>query len=775
MQAQIQNQIKRKLAQPEHIEYVVRLIESNEHPNTKQLAIALCQDFGFWDFQGIEQHAGCLKALRELEAAGHFVLPSGKGKMRKLKPQRLNNPVAPAEDVPDRADQVRGLELVLVDTTEKMRIWNEMMIREHYLGAGPFVGRQLRYLVYSEHGLLGALGFAAPALHLSERDDWIGWDREHRRQYLHYLVGLCRFLIRPHVHCQNLASRVLGMAARVMPNDFEKRYNYRPLLIETFVESGYPGICFRAANWHNIGQTKGRGRQEKQHKQFVPVKDVYIYVLDGDFRSTIGGKVPEVMTPLEAADGLDTDQWAQNEFEGAPLGHLRLTKRLIKAAQDMSAHPGVSYSGLPSSDWAATKGYYRMIDKPDESAVCMSNILLSHRQRTIQRMSAVQDVLCLQDGTDLNFNNLDKCTGLGVIGKNQTKAQSRGLHLHSSFAVTPKGLPLGVLHATCNAPEPKSDDDNRAWTQIPIEEKKNHVWLEHHRDLVSIKQELPGTRLIHVCDREADFFELFDEQRKHGTVELLVRAKHDRNIDEENGKMFDLVSQAPILGRVDITIPRQSARSKKSKKKARPKRDARQATLVLRTIKVKLKPGRHIADKDPVTVWVVHAREEHAPAEADPVEWFLLNTIPISTFEDAQQCLDWYCKRWRIEDWHRVLKSGCKVEDLAHETAERLRRAIAINLVIAWRIMLMTLLGREVPGLPPEVLFSDTEVKVLKAYAQKKKRQAVQTLGDAVRILAALGGHLGRKSDPPPGHQIMWQGYTILQNMCLGYSLLDSG
>jgi len=126
---------------------------------------------------------------------------------------------------------------------------------------------------------------------------------------------------------------------------------------------------------------------------------------------------------------------------------------------------------------------------------------------------------------------------------------------------------------------------------------------------------------------------------------------------------------------------------------------------------------------------VVHAREEHAPAEEEPVEWFLLNTIPISTFEDALQCLNRYCKRWRIEDWHRVLKSGCKVEDLAHKTAERLRRAIAINLVIAWRIMLMTLLGREIPGLPPEVLFSDTEIKVLKAYAQKTKRQDVQTLG----------------------------------------------
>lgn len=773
---QAQNQIKLVLAQPEHIEYVSRLITSNQYPNRKELAKAVCRNFGFLDIQGIEQHSGCLKALRELEAAGHLILPSGKVQTRKLTPQRLHAPVPLAVELPHQVDQVRGLELVLVDTNEKMRIWNEMMISEHYLGAGPFVGRQLRYLIDSEHGLLGGLGFAAPALHLADRDAWIGWDREHRQQYLHYIVGLSRFLIRPCVHCKNLASKVLGMAAQVMPLDFERRYNYRPLLLETFVEADFSGTSLKAANWHRAGQTKGRGRQEKKNKPSLPVKDIYIYVLDGDFRSKIGLTSKEVIAPLEVGEGLDSDQWAQNEFGGAPLGDLRLSNRLIRAAEDMSEHPGVSYSGLPGIDWAATKGYYRMIDKPDESAVCMSNILLPHRERTIQRMSAVQDVLCIQDGTDLNYNNLDKCKGLGVIGKNQTNAQSRGLYLHSSLAVTPEGLPLGVLHATCKAQTPRSAEDTRPSNQVPIEEKKNYVWLEHHRDLVQIKQDLPDTRLIHVCDREADFFELFDEQRKHSCVELLVRAKHDRNIDDGNGKLFGSVSQGQVLGRVNVTVPRQSERSKKSKKKAKPKREERQATLSLRAKKVKLHPGRHLAHKAPVSLWVVHALEDHPPANDEPVEWFLLTTMHIATFEDALQCLYWYCKRWRVEDWHRVLKSGCKIEDLSHETAERLRRAIAINLVIAWRIMLMTLLGREAPELPAEVLFSDTELKVLGAYSEKKKRlPPVTNLGDAVRIVADLGGYLGRKNDPPPGHQIMWQGYTVLQHMCLGFTLIDPG
>ena len=170
---------------------------------------------------------------------------------------------------------------------------------------------------------------------------------------------------------------------------------------------------------------------------------------------------------------------------------------------------------------------------------------------------------------------------------------------------------------------------------------------------------------------------------------------------------------------------------------------------------------------------MIHAREENPPPDTEAVEWFLLTTIDIGSPEDAEQCLRWYCLRWRIEDWHRVLKSGCRIEDIAHETAERVRRAIAINLVIAWRIMLMTLLGRETPGLPAEVLFSDVELQTLRAYAKKKGLKPPVLLGEAVRMVAKIGGYLGRKNDPPPGHQLIWQGYTVLQSMSLGFALKE--
>ena len=142
--------------------------------------------------------------------------------------------------------------------------------------------------------------------------------------------------------------------------------------------------------------------------------------------------------------------------------------------------------------------------------------------------------------------------------------------------------------------------------------------------------------------------------------------------------------------------------------------------MAVRFMRIQLRPAHYHADKDPIDIWVVHALEENPPANSKAVEWFVLTTIDISSAAAAEQCLRWYCLRWRIEDWHRVLKSGCRIEDLAHHSAERLRRAIAINLVIAWRIMLMTLLGRETPELPAEVLFSDIELRTLKAYAKKK-------------------------------------------------------
>ena len=720
-----QNQIKRTLSTSTGIEYIKQLLSGNEVEHRSDLAKQVCANFKFLNAQGEMQTSGCLKALRELESSRHFDLPKAQHKAGTKSPRRLTEPVRLPVDVPGEVNTITALELVWVREAEEMRIWNELMLTEHYLGRATLVGRQMRYLIRSEQGWLGGIGFAAPALQLSARDQWIGWDKEERQAQLHSIVGMSRFLIRPSVNCKNLASKVLSMSMATIADDFEQQYGYRPLLIESFVDTEhYSGTCYQAANWLAIGKTKGRGRQDRYCESTLSRKTIYMYALEAQFRKQLGLLPSAGLGALGISDGLDAMQWAEHEFGGAPLGDKRLSKRLVNVAHAKAQTPSRAFSSVAKGDWAATKAYYRMIDQPEDSAVNLANILQPHRERTARRMMGQKTVLCLQDGSELNYTNLEKCSGLGDLKANQTGAKMKGLNLHSTFAIAPNGLPLGVLKAQCIAPETRSPDDKRKPSKIPIEEKKTFVWIEHHRDLVDLAATMPQTQLVNVCDREADFFELFDEQRQNPRVDLLIRAQHDRKLSTEPFKLFTAVRETSVQSRVRVCIPQQSARPKKSKQKAKAARPGRQAELALRYLTIQLPAPEYCRDKEPIEIRLIHAVEENPPQDTKAVEWFLLTTLKIDSAADIEKCLRWYTLRWRIEDWHRVLKSGCKIDDLAHETAERLRRAIAINLVIAWRIMLMTLLGREMPELPAEILFSDVELRTLHAYAKKRIKTA---------------------------------------------------
>lgn len=722
-----QNQIKRTLSRSDAIEYVKNILAASDSLNRTQLADQLCDHFKFFDFRAQRQQSSCLKALRELERAGKFVLPKPLNTHEHGTPRRASEPIPEPFGVPKFAGDMADLHLIQVESELQMRIWNELMIQDHPQGAGPLVGRQLYYLVKSEHGWLGGLGFSSAAIHLEDRDNWIGWDWETRRANLQQIVSMSRFLIRSRVSCKNLASKILGLITRRFPEDFAKRYGYKPLLLESFVDtSHYTGSCYKAANWQKVGRTKGLGRQGLLTGGEESIKDIYVFPFDPDFRIKLGLSESCGLGALKISTCIDSDHWAEMEFGGAPLGDKRLSSRLVEIAQNKSEDPGRAYCGVAEGDWPQTKAYYRFIDKPDDSAVSLPNILKPHRGRTIQRMKAHKTVLCIQDGSDLNYNKLDQCEGLGAIGKNQTGAVSKGLHLHSMFAVNTEGLPLGVLSAQCTAPPLKTDQDKKVARRRPIEEKKSFQWIKGVRDSMELKSEMPHTTLVNVMDREADFFELFDDHQNNSQgVELLIRAKHDR-ATSGGFKLFETVRAMPHRTRLRIHVPRQSSRAQKSKQKARPQRPTRIAEVSVRYEQVELNPPLNMKSNESIPIWIIHVNEDHPPTNEDPIEWFLLTTIHIKSDKMAMDCIKWYCLRWRIEDWHRVLKSGCGVEKLAHKTADRLRRAIAINLVIAWRIMLMTLLGREAPELPPDVLFTDIEIEMLKAYANKKNSNSRQ-------------------------------------------------
>ena len=329
--------------------------------------------------------------------------------------------------------------------------------------------------------------------------------------------------------------------------------------------------------------------------------------------------------------------------------------------------------------------------------------------------------------------------------------------MHATLAVTDTGLPLGLLRLGFDPAGGPSG-----------ERRRTERWLEGFDDTADAAREVGGrTRVVSVCDREGDIFELFDRRRRRPRVDLLMRAQHDRSLGGGGPKLFAAMSGGAPDGMVDVEIRALTARPKDR----RPARTGRLAACELRFRRVTLPATETFPDADPVTVNAVHIRETAPPRGEEPVQWRLLTTLGVGSAEDAAEVVGLYLQRWRVEDFFRVLKSGCRVEFLLFRTAERLRRAIAINAVIAWRIMTMTLLGRQVPDRDPRLMFADGELCFLRDYASRYGLKAPERLGDAVRLVAHLGGYRHRKGDPEPGHQVMWHGQTRLASAALGHEI----
>ena len=743
-----------------------------------QVAERFCEAFDFRDGRGRWQRASCSRALSDLASAGHVSLPAGQpARGAGGRARVLAHPVAPAVDVPGTVDAVVGLTLVRVETDPQRWVWNTLMAHEHPRGAGPFVGPQLRYLVGSGHGCLVGVGFAASARRLRSRDAWVGWDDTGRRAHLHRVLGT-----EPASGAPRDCVSQPGLA-RAGPGRPGGRRRLRacvwlsPWLLETFVdETEQSGASVRAANWIRVGETCGRGRGDRRHAARETRKAVYMYALEPSWRARLAVPAPGI-APLAAGDGLDAASWAGHEFGGARLGDARLSARLVQSARHMAESPMRAITGAAQGARALVKGHYRLIDQPADSAVTVDNILAPHRERTLRRMQAHDTVLCIQDGTRLNFTRRGQTQGLGAIGSNQTGAVARGLELHTTLAVNPDGVALGVLRAAFDAPAPPNPEAQGESSAKPRTERKSFRWVEGLRDCAQAAAQLSETRVVCTMDREADFLDLFLEQRVNAPqVDLLVRAKADRVLGKEktpdgqtvSRRLFDTVRNAPARGTAQVEVQRLSARVKASKQARKDRRKARVADVTLRYQPVALPcPG-----DEPVELWVVHVREELPPPGVKPLEWFVLTTLRVTSADDATQILHWYSLRWRIEEYFRVLKSGCKVEELQHHTAERLERAMAIKMVIGWRIQLMVQLGREVPDLPGDLLFSDGELRVLATFARSRKLPPPTRLGDAVGLVGRLGGWLGRPREPP-GAQLLWYGYIQLVAMVFAFELRD--
>lgn len=464
----------------------------------------------------------------------------------------------------------------------------------------------------------------------------------------------------------------------------------------------------------------------------------------------------EVQAIIEA--GTASVEWVAQEFAGADLSDKRLDRRLIKTAGQLAKSP-LSPINEACGDWASTQAAYRLFDNAKASPEAIRQ---PHTSETRKRMAAHGGpVLVMQDTVFFSYAQHPKTRGLGPIG-NSNSEHERGLIMHNALAFTTSGVALGILSQTIWArrelPEEGYQEKIERLQCTPIEEKESSKWLQALRETVARTPR--GVKVVTVADRESDCFEFLTHAHEQG-ARFLIRARTDRLLVPEDSEGYESILEAlagaAALGTLTVKIP------------SNGKRKARTAQLEVRVTQVAIKPpyrrgaAKAWAWMEPISVKVIAATEKAPPAGQEALSWVLLTNLLVPDFESAAEKIDWYAKRWGIETWHKVLKSGCKVEDCLLETADRLARYLTLFSIIAVRLMHVAYLARVQPDLPATAVFSQEEIEALHVHLYKKLPPPDPIgLREAVRMIGRIGGHLGRKCDGEPGMTVLWRGWMRL-------------
>lgn len=741
------------------------LVKGEPTISRRSFSLRVCEWLNWKSRNGKYQEMSCRVALLKLERAGIVKLPEPHAWVSNPARVSAHRPLAlRVVPVGCSLEELGGVDLVRIKSSDikESKIWNTLMRTYHYLGSGPLCGAQMRYLIKSRSfGWLGGLAFSAAAWRVEARDRWIGWSEEARRERLSRVVCNSRFLILPQVRVPNLASYVLSLATRCLARDWTDRYGLTPVLLETFVERyRFSGICYRAANWQPVGMTQGRGRQDRERNRSLPVKDIYVYPLHQDARKTLCGEVFSGRIKCISEKKTPPKDWPEEELAQADLGDRRLERRLVSILRDFYARP---QANIPQAcqTRAKTKATYRFLEHPE---MTLDKILHSHYEATLDRLRGEKIILAVQDTTSLNYTTHLATENLGPINNRPDKGL--GLLLHDTLAFSPDGIPLGLIDVQCWARDGEDFGKKRRRHELPIEQKESHKWLVGFRKTSQAQRRYPQSTFVSIGDREADIYELFElALREESAPQLLVRAVHDRLLGEGQGHLWERVARQEVSGIQEVRIPR------------RGNRPARVARLEVRFAQVSLKPPQRKSSLRDLTVWAVLAREISLPEGVDPVEWLLLTTMEVTTFEQAVEKLAWYTVRWGIEVYHRTLKSGCKIEERQLGTADRIETCLAIDMVVAWRIVYLTRLGRDTPEVPCTVYFEEAEWKALTAYITQNPvpPETTPTLREATHMVASLGGFLGRKGDGEPGTKSLWIGLQRLDDLTAMWKIMNLG
>jgi hypothetical protein len=616
--------------------------------------------------------------------------------------------------------------------------WKEMISERHYLKSHKLYGQQIKYLVQSPiYGWIGALSFGSASWSLKERDERLGWDEEKRIKELPKLVCNNRFYLMPEYTVPNLASKVLSKSLKRLTCDWERIYGVSPVLVETFVDKErFSGGCYKASNWEFLGQTQGRGRDDRFHKKSLSKKYIFVYELK---KGILG-------PPLEKEEA--NKDWVSEEFRYAEMPNKARKKRLISLARDFYNNPSGMIPECCEGE-AKVKGAYRFFSdtkiKPDA-------ILSSHIQQTIERSKSEKVVLSVNDTTSFNLSNHSRTNGLGSLSSSQGEL---GYLLHDTVLFTTKGVPLGVLDSQTWSREVDAHGKSKQRRNKPIEEKESIKWLKSLRAMSEAQKKAPLVKYVSVGDRESDIHELFEEAEEL-EVNFLVRSCQNRRTSQAI-KVWDLVENSKPAGIMDVRL-----------------KDGREVKLVIRFQEVTLlAPRDNKSCKGDIKLYAISAKEVSSRGKESKLCWRLFTNIKVKCFEQACEMVEWYSLRFGIETYHMVLKSGRKSEDKRLESVERLERCLAIDMIIAWRLMYLTMHGRATPEVSSDFFFNQNELEVLKRlkYGDKYKTDVQLGLQDAVSTIALLGGFISGKNRVP-GVKVMWRGLRRLEDMTLGVLLI---
>lgn len=456
---------------------------------------------------------------------------------------------------------------------------------------------------------------------------------------------------------------------------------------------------------------------------------------------------------------MTNDGAISEELRGIDLGDKRLSKRSQQLITSLAIDPQLSINAS-CEGWAETHAAYQFFDN---GRVTPAKILKPHQAATLSRMQTRSVVLILQDTTELDFTAHPtrdaKCLNI---------EQRFGFYEHVQLAVTPEGLPLGLVGTESFDREPDSLGHGHDRRTLPIEDKESRRWLRAYRTACGLQEFCPDTRLVSVADREGDIYDLYVEYRDHvgPRAELLIRAKQARSTLQPNPavgpnafcKVLDDLRQSPLIATLKIDLASTS------------KRDAREACLEIRALTVTVKPPHARKRLQPTTINVVLVEEVGGPGDGTDVSWQLITSLSIDTVEEVLLIVNYYRQRWLMEIYFKILKTGCNVEELQLETTARLKNALALYEIIAWRIMYLTYLNRTDPNTPCDRVFGPHEWKSVWFVTKKSPPPPKSpTLAEFIRLLTRLGGYNNRAKERSPGPLPFWIGIRRMYDLALAY------